>query len=53
MRWFHIYLSTGFRGYEKKVENVFFVEELVRQILNKRSVIKAGYKLIKMFMRRK
>lgn len=33
-----------------KVENVFFVADLVRQILNKSSVIKAGDKLMKMFM---
>lgn len=35
------------------MENIFFVEDLVRQILNRKSVIKAGDKLIKMFMWRK
>jgi len=53
MRWFHVYLPTAFRGYEKKVENIFFVEDLVRKILNRSSVSSARdkpIKPIKMFM---
>lgn len=52
MRWFHVYLSTAFRRYEKKVGNIFFVEDLVKQILERSSVIRAGDKLIKIFMQR-
>lgn len=34
----------------EKMENVFFAEDLVRQILNRSTVSKAGENPIKMFM---